>query len=43
MACMQYYYENPEDAQKYAINCENKIVRSVISNRSTFFCSKCQK
>ena len=21
---MQYYYENPEDAQKYAINCENK-------------------
>ena len=24
MACLQYYYENPEDAQKYAINCENK-------------------
>ena len=24
-------------------NCENKIARSTISNRSTFFCSKCQK
>ena len=24
MACLQYYYENPDDAQKYAINCENK-------------------
>ena len=25
------------------INCKNKIIRSVISNRATFFCSKCQK
>jgi formamidopyrimidine-DNA glycosylase len=25
------------------INCKNKIVRSVISNRATFFCLKCQK
>ena len=24
-------------------NCKNKISRSTISNRSTFFCSKCQK
>jgi formamidopyrimidine-DNA glycosylase len=24
-------------------NCKNKIIRSTISNRSTFFCSKCQK
>ncbi len=24
-------------------NCKNKITRSTISNRSTFFCSKCQK
>jgi len=24
-------------------NCKNKIVRSLISNRSTFSCSKCQK
>ena len=24
-------------------NCTNKIIRSTISNRSTFFCSKCQK
>jgi formamidopyrimidine-DNA glycosylase len=25
------------------INCKNKIIRSVISNRATFSCSKCQK
>ena len=24
-------------------NCKNKIVKSIISNRSTFFCSNCQK
>ena len=24
-------------------NCESKIVRSIISNRATFFCPKCQK
>ena len=24
-------------------NCVNKIIRSIISNRSTFYCSKCQK
>ena len=24
-------------------NCANKIIRSIISNRSTFYCSKCQK
>jgi len=25
------------------INCKNKIIKSVISNRATFFCSECQK
>ncbi len=25
------------------INCKSKIIRSVISNRATFYCSKCQK
>ena len=25
MDCLQYYYENPEDAQKYKINCKNKV------------------
>ena len=25
------------------VTCKNKIIRSVISNRATFFCSKCQK
>ena len=25
MDCLQYYYENPEDAEKYKINCENKL------------------
>ncbi len=25
MACLQYYYENPEDAEKYEINCEDKV------------------
>jgi len=25
MACLQYYYENPEDREKYRINCEGKI------------------
>jgi hypothetical protein len=25
MACLQYYYENPEDREKYKINCEGKI------------------
>lgn len=24
MTCLQYYYENPQDAEKYAINCDNK-------------------
>ena len=24
-------------------NCKNKIIKSSISNRATFFCSKCQK
>ncbi|MDC1092561.1 bifunctional DNA-formamidopyrimidine glycosylase/DNA-(apurinic or apyrimidinic site) lyase [Pelagibacteraceae bacterium] len=24
-------------------NCKNKIIKSTISNRATFFCSKCQK
>jgi len=24
-------------------NCKNKIARSIISNRATFYCSKCQK
>ena len=24
-------------------NCKNKIIRSIISNRATFYCSKCQK
>ena len=24
-------------------NCKNKILRSIISNRATFYCSKCQK
>ena len=22
--CLQYYYENPEDAEKYKIDCSNK-------------------
>ena len=25
MACLQYYYENPDDAKKYKINCEDKV------------------
>ena len=25
MACLQYYYENPEDREKYRINCDGKI------------------
>ena len=24
-------------------NCKNKIIKSIISNRATFYCSKCQK
>ena len=24
-SCLQYYYENPEDAEKYKINCEGKV------------------
>ena len=23
--CLQYYYENPEDAEKYKINCQGKV------------------
>tara|TARA_B100001287_G_scaffold26798_1_gene19344 strand:- start:2374 stop:5313 length:2940 start_codon:yes stop_codon:yes gene_type:complete len=29
MACLQYYYENPQDAEKYAINCDNKIFQNL--------------
>ena len=25
MDCLQYYYENPEDAEKYKISCEGKV------------------
>jgi hypothetical protein len=25
MACLQYYYENPEDREKNRIKCEGKI------------------
>lgn len=29
MACLQYYYENPQDAEKYAISCDNKIFQNL--------------
>tara|TARA_Y100000022_G_C13257111_1_gene380238 strand:- start:194 stop:3136 length:2943 start_codon:yes stop_codon:yes gene_type:complete len=29
MACLQYYYENPEDAEKYKINCNGKIFENL--------------
>jgi len=29
MACLQYYYENPEDAEKYAISCDNKTFENL--------------
>jgi len=29
MACLQYYYENPQDAQKYAISCDNKTFENL--------------
>ena len=29
MACLQYHYNNPEDAEKYAINCENKTFQKL--------------
>ena len=29
MACLQYYYENPQDAEKYAISCDNKTFENL--------------
>lgn len=29
MACLQYYYENAEDAEKYRINCDNKMFKNL--------------
>lgn len=29
MACLQYYYENQQDAEKYAINCEGKTFKNL--------------
>ena len=29
MACLQYYYDNPEDAEKYRINCNGKIFENL--------------
>jgi len=29
MACLQYYYENPEDAEKYKINCSGKVFENL--------------
>ena len=29
MACLQYYYENPEDAEKYKINCNDKAFQNL--------------
>ena len=29
MECLQYYYENPEDAEKYKINCNGKVFQNL--------------
>ena len=29
MTCLQYYYENAEDAKKYRIDCDNKIFKNL--------------
>ena len=33
--CLQYYYENPEDAEKYKINCKGKVFPG-LNNVETF-------
>ena len=35
MDCLQYYYENPEDADKYKIDCNGKVFQN-LNNVETF-------